>query len=147
MTKVSEKRRTELYRRHTMQFMTAPIKEFLEAKGFHVDEPAVIKGKSGVKHMFDIVAHKGDITRNVIVIDITTFTKDMPEQPVIAMFAKIIDVSPDKAYLITIPRITENSKKLAKLYNIEIIEAKNQKEAIDALEERMTLASGKIKIN
>ena len=32
MTKVSEKRRTELYRRHTMQFMTVPIKEFLEAK-------------------------------------------------------------------------------------------------------------------
>lgn len=97
--------------------------------------------------MFDIAAYKGDITRNVTVIDVATFTKDMPEQPVIAMFAKIIDISPDKAYLITIPRITENSKKLAKLYDIEIIEAKNQKEAIEALEERTTYTSGKIKIN
>jgi hypothetical protein len=134
MTKVSEKRRTGLRKYHNVQFMVIGIKEFLEAKGFHVDSPAVIKGKSGVEHKFDIVAYKGDITRNLAVIDVTTSTKDMPEQPVIAMFAKIIDVSPDKAYLIVIPRMTENSKKLAKLYDIEIIEAKNQKEAIEALE-------------
>jgi hypothetical protein len=134
MMKVNRRGQTELYKHNNKEAMTNAMKEFLEAKGFHVDSPAVIKGKSGVEHMFGIVAYKGDITRNLAVIDVTTSTKDMPEQPVIAMFAKIIDVSPDKAYLIVIPRMTENSKKLAKLYDIEIIEAKNQKEAIEALE-------------
>jgi hypothetical protein len=56
---------------------------------------------------------------------------------VIALFAKIFDVLPDHAYLIAIPRMSENGKKMADLYNIQIIEAKNQKEAIKTLKEKM----------
>jgi hypothetical protein len=59
------------------------------------------------------------------------------EQPVIALFAKIFDVSPDKAYLIAIPKVSDNGKKMAKLYNIQIVEARNQKEAIKALKEKI----------
>jgi len=60
------------------------------------------------------------------------------EQPVIAMFAKIFDVSPNRAYLIAIPRLNDNARKMAELYNIQTIEAKNQKEAIDKLREKVT---------
>jgi len=56
---------------------------------------------------------------------------------VIALFAKIFDVSPDQAYLIAIPKMSENGKKMAQLYNIRLIEARDQKEAIDALKERV----------
>jgi hypothetical protein len=59
------------------------------------------------------------------------------EQPVIALFAKIFDVSPDYAYLIAIPGICENGKKMAQLYKIRIIEAKNQEEAIKALRDKL----------
>jgi len=59
------------------------------------------------------------------------------EQPVIALFAKIYDVSPEKAYLIAIPKMSENGKKMAELYNIKIIEAKNQKEAIKQLKGKL----------
>jgi hypothetical protein len=55
------------------------------------------------------------------------------------MFAKVYDVSPDRAILVTIPRMSENGRKLASLYKIELIEGKNQKEALKALEKAMGL--------
>jgi hypothetical protein len=55
------------------------------------------------------------------------------------LFAKIYDVAPDRACLIAIPKINENGKKMAKLYNITLIEARNPKEAIMALEESCRL--------
>jgi len=116
----------------------APIREFLEDNGFEVETPAFLKGKSGANHMFDIAAYKGDITRKVLVIDLSTSTEGIvSEQPVIALFAKTFDVSPDSAYLIAIPKMGENGKKMAELYNIQIIEAKNREEAIKTLKEKM----------
>ncbi|MDH5459457.1 MAG: hypothetical protein OEW71_00265 [Candidatus Bathyarchaeota archaeon] len=114
--------------------MITPIREFLQENGFEVESPAFLKGKSGANHIFDIVAYKGDKTRKVTVIDLASSTENaVPEQPVIALFAKIYDVSPDNAYLIAIPKVSENGKKMAESYNIKIVEAKNQKEAIKGL--------------
>jgi hypothetical protein len=119
--------------------LVAPIKEFLTICGFDVDGPAFLKGKSGANHMFDIVAHKKGDAKKVTVIDVATLAEGtVAEQSVIALFAKVFDVSPDSAYLIAIPKMSDNGKKMAELYNIQIIEAKNQKEATKALKERMT---------
>jgi len=115
-----------------------PMSEFLRESGFEVESRAFLKGKSGANHMFDIVAYKGDVKRKVTVIDLAISTEDaVPEQPVIALFAKIFDVSPDSAYLIAIPKMSENGKKMAELYNIKVVEAKNQKEAIEALKDKL----------
>lgn len=115
-----------------------PIRDFLRENGFEVESPAFLKGKSGANHIFDIAAFKGEMVRKVTVIDLATSTQDVvPEQPIIALFAKVYDVSPDHAYLIAIPELSENGKKMAELYNIQIIEAKNQKEVIKALKEKM----------
>jgi hypothetical protein len=114
----------------------APIRDFLVENGFEVESPAFIKGKSGANHMFDIAACKEEeeAARKVTVIDLATSAENaVSEQPVIALFAKIYDVSPEKAYLIAIPKMSENGKKMAELYSIKLIEAKNQKEAIKAL--------------
>jgi transcription elongation factor Elf1 len=115
--------------------LVAPIQEFLQSRGFTVESPGFLKGKSGASHMFDVAASRGDIPRSVIVIDIAT-SKDEPvsEQSIVSMFAKVFDVTPDKACLIAIPKMSENGGKLAELYNITLIEAKNQNEAIKALE-------------
>jgi len=118
----------------------APIRDFLAWYGFEVKSPAFIKGKSGTNHMFDIAAYKGEekAARKVTVIDLATSTENaVSEQPVIALFAKIYDVSPEKAYLIAIPKMSENGKKMAELYSIKIIEAKNQKEAIKELKGKL----------
>jgi transcription elongation factor Elf1 len=116
----------------------APVRDFLQEKGFEVESPAFLKGKSGANHQFDIAAYEGEMTRKVTVIDFATSTEGIvPEQPVIALFAKIYDVSPDNAYLIVIPKISDNGRKMAELYDIRLIEAKNQKEAIKALNEKL----------
>lgn len=115
-----------------------PMSEFLRENGFEVESRAFLKGKSGANHMFDIVAYKGDVKRKVTVIDLAISTEDaVPEQPVIALFAKIFDVSPDSAYLIAIPEMSENGKKMAGLYNIKVVEAENQEDVIEALKDKL----------
>ncbi|PMB75332.1 MAG: hypothetical protein C0193_00925, partial [Candidatus Bathyarchaeota archaeon] len=116
----------------------SPIREFLVENGFEVESPAFVKGKSGANHMFDIAAYLKDEKHKITVIDIATSAENaVSEQPIIALFAKVFDVSPESAYLIAIPKVSENGKKMAELYNIKVIEAKNQKEAIKALKEEM----------
>jgi hypothetical protein len=116
----------------------APIREFLVEKGFEVETPAFVKGKSGANHIFDIAAYLKGGRQKITVIDIATTTENaVSEQPIIALFAKIFDVSPESAYLIAIPKVSENGKKMAELYNIKVIEAKNQKEAVKALKDKM----------
>jgi hypothetical protein len=118
--------------------LIAPLREFLVETGFEVEAPSFLKGKSGANHMFDVVARKGDTARKVTVIDLATSTGSaVSEQPVIGLFAKIFDVSPSNAYLIAVPRMTENAKKMAELYNIQVIEATNEKEVVKALKEKM----------
>jgi transcription elongation factor Elf1 len=115
--------------------LIAPMREFLESRGFEVESPGFLKGKSGASHMFDITASPTGVKRNLTVIDLATSTDDVAsEQPVIAMFAKIYDVSPDRAYLVAIPRMSENGKKLAALYKIQLVEAKDPKGVIEAFE-------------
>jgi len=115
--------------------LIAPIREFLEERGFKVETPGFLKGASGASHMFDITASKEEISRYIAVFDMAASTDDVvAEQPVIALFAKIYDVAPDKACLIAIPKMNESGKKLATLYKINLIEAKDQKEVIKALQ-------------
>ena len=116
----------------------APIREFLAENGFEVEAPAFIKGKSGANHMFDIAAYKGGKTEKVTVMDVAISTENaVMEQPVIALFAKMYDVSPEHAFLVAIPKLSENAKKMAELYNIKVIEAKDAKEVMEALKEKL----------
>jgi transcription elongation factor Elf1 len=115
-----------------------PIIDFLRENRFGVESPAFLKGKSGANHMFDIAAFKGGAKRSTTVIDLTTsIGNTVSEQPIIAMFAKIYDVSPDNAYLIAIPKLSEDGRKMAGMYKIQVIEAKDQEEAIRALENKL----------
>ncbi len=114
--------------------LVAPIKEFLTEIGLEVEGPAFLKGKSGANHMFDVVARSKDASGKTTVIDLATSLEgSVSEQPVIALFAKIFDVSPQRAFLVAIPRMNDNGKKMAELYNIRVIEARDQKEAVKSL--------------
>jgi len=118
--------------------MIAPIKEFLTKEGYKVESPAFLKGKSGANHFFDFVARKEPSDGKVVVIDLAISSEGaISEQPVIGLFAKIFDVSPDNAYLIAVPRMNENAKKMAQLYKIHVVEAKNEKDATKALKEEL----------
>jgi hypothetical protein len=118
--------------------LVSPIKELFAENGFEVQGPAFVKGKSGANHVFDVVAKSKDPSRRLTVVDLAMSTENVvSEQPVIALFAKIFDVSPERAYLIVIPKMGENGKKMAELYNIQVVEARNEKEAIRTLREKL----------
>jgi hypothetical protein len=119
-------------------FLVAAIREILRAEGLKVESPGLIKGKSGANHFFDIVAYQEDKLQRVIVVDLAMSGGNaVSEQPVIALFAKIFDVGPERAFLIAIPKLSENGKKMAELYKIRAIEAKNQEEAVATLKESL----------
>lgn len=131
---------SDIAKKETLRGMViiAPIRDFLQKNGFTVECPGFLKGKSGATHMFDIAAFKGEISQRVTVIDLAMASgEEVSEQPIIAMFAKTYDVSPHKACLIAIPKASDNGRKMATLYNIELIEAKDQNEAIKMLEEKL----------
>jgi len=116
--------------------LTVPIIEFLEDLGFEVESPGFLNGKSGTRHMFDLTAVSAGKKKNTTVIDFATSTDDVvSEHSVIAMFAKIFDATPDRACLVAIPKMSENGRKLASLYKIDLVEAKNQSMAIEALKD------------
>ncbi len=115
-------------------FLIGPMRDFLQSREFEVESPGFMKGKSGTNHTFDIRAWKREKPQDNTVIDLaTTSASAVSEQPVIAMFAKVFDVNPDKACLIAVPRMCEGGKKLAALYKIKLIEAKSQKGVLAAL--------------
>jgi transcription elongation factor Elf1 len=119
--------------------LTVPIIEFLEGLGFEVESPGFLNGKSGTRHMFDLTAVSAGKKKNTTVIDFATSTDDVvSEQSVIAMFAKIFDATPDRACLVAIPKMSKNGRKLATLYKINLVEAKNQSMAIDSLKSCVT---------
>ncbi len=116
--------------------LVAAIKDFLVKEGLKVESPALLKGKSGANHSFDIVATKDGAKSMVVDLAMSAETV-VSEQPVIALFAKIFDVTPERAYLIAVPKLSENAKKMAELYHIIAIEAKNQDEAIASLKQKL----------
>ena len=114
--------------------LVAPIREFLESFGFKVESPGFLKGRSGTSHTFDVAASRGGVDRNITVIDLAASTGGVvTEQTVIAMFAKVYDVAPDGACLVAIPKMSKDGKRLAELYKIKLIEAKDYKEAMKGL--------------
>jgi hypothetical protein len=121
-------------------FLVSAIREFLINARLKVESPGLLKGKSGADHSFDIVAYKADKSQAIVVDLAMSSGIFVSEQPVIALFAKIFDVSPEKSYLIAIPKLNENGKRMAELYKIHAIEARNQEEAIAALQESLEAA-------
>lgn len=118
-------------------FVFSIIRKILSKKGWKVQSPAVIKGKSGADHSFDLIGYK-ESKKEKIVIDVAISSeKSVSEQPIIALFAKIFDVAPKKSLLICIPKLNNNGKKMAELYKIDVIEAKNKKSLLEKLRESL----------
>ncbi|MEM3774783.1 MAG: hypothetical protein QXX92_07295 [Candidatus Bathyarchaeia archaeon] len=117
----------------------APIGKLLEDRGFKVETPGFVEGRSGVRHMFDMIAYNNGRKPYKIAINISTSTDGKPvqEQAIIDMFAKAYDSNIEKAILIAMPKISENGKRLANLYKIRIIEAKNPEEALEKVKDSL----------
>ena len=112
--------------------LTNPITELLDELGYSVKSPGYLTGKSGTIHKFDLTA-TDEKSNSVTAIDLAMTDDVVSEQCVISMFAKIFDTTPAKACLVAIPQMSENGKNLAKLYKIDLVEAKDKSKALKAL--------------
>ncbi len=118
-------------------FLIGPIRDLFLKEGLKVESPAYLTGKSGAKHSFNLAAYKNGGNKPIVVDLAMSNEGAVAEQPVIALFAKTFDVSPDKAFLVAVPKLNENARKMAELYNIQTIDARNQGEAVESLKQKL----------
>ncbi|MEM3596769.1 MAG: hypothetical protein QXJ53_01360 [Candidatus Bathyarchaeia archaeon] len=117
----------------------AHIGKLLEDRGFKVEIPGFFEGRSGVRHMFNLIAYNNGRKPYKVAINTSTSTDEKPvhEQAIIDMFAKAYDSNIEKTILIAMPKIGENGKRLANLYKIRIVEAKNPEEALEKVKDSL----------
>ena len=113
--------------------LISPIVELLRERGYEVESPGFLNGRSGTRHQFDIVAHRNGIIRSSIAIDVVISNSMVDERYVITTFAKTFDAHPNESILIAIPGLNDAGRRLADTYQITVVEAKNAKEAINKL--------------
>jgi hypothetical protein len=91
----------------------------------------VIKGKSGVFHVFDAAATDGDGT--LVAVDIAHSDKLVDEVPLLRFYVKCLDTNSEKRILLCIPGATEKTKKLAPIFSVIIVECKDLWEVSEGL--------------
>ncbi len=93
------------------------VADALREAEYSASAPGVLKGESGIDYNFDVVASRKDKTWVLDICADTTTEADA----VLSLFAKILDVKPDKATLLAKPMITPQTGKLAQMYNIQVV--------------------------
>lgn len=117
---------------------------FFKSLGYAIVTPASVSGKSGTKHLFDILilgkvgwvmpypsvatsAHQKDNGNTVI--QVLKSSKPIDIEEITRIYGKINDIEWD-SLIFVIPGMTDNARKYAAAYNIKIIEGKTIKEAL-----------------
>ncbi|RLI34500.1 hypothetical protein DRO53_03375 [Candidatus Bathyarchaeota archaeon] len=110
------------------------LAESFTSAGYNVRFIENLEGLSGSMHKFDIVAYKIEKEKEIkVVLDLYKGEGEVDGSVVISMFAKVLDVKPDKAVCVAIPSLSGVGKNLAKQYNIEVVEGSNAEEAASTL--------------
>ncbi len=110
-----------------------PIGATLSDFEYNVEMPGQVAGRSGALHRFDAVASKG--SSDLVVLDVIASEHEVDETPIASLYAKVFDVSPTQTILVAIPRLSEKAKKLASLYRITAIEARDSQQAAGLLKQ------------
>ena len=114
----------------------------LSKDGIKSQAPAMIVGKSGIKHEFALAVVGGD-GKPKVVVDTELSIKDVDEMKVLKFYVKVFDVSPGKAVLCVSPRLNERGRSLAKEYQILVAEDEVPKNLVTAAESLLRkIASG-----
>ena len=106
----------------------------MKEKGFTVESPGTMKGKSGIDYPFDIIATKED-KKTVFVI--ATDAREVEQEVIIGFFAKIYDCKPEKAIIVGIPRLSTESLGLTSLYRIDVFEGNELKGILEKLKQAL----------
>jgi glycosyltransferase involved in cell wall biosynthesis len=94
------------------------VTSVLREANYSARSPGMIRGASGIEYDFDIVASRDN---EVWVFDVSADDASSESNAVLSLFAKVLDVRPNKATLLAMPTITPQVGKLAKMYNIQVL--------------------------
>ncbi|MEM2364599.1 MAG: hypothetical protein QW371_02635 [Candidatus Bathyarchaeia archaeon] len=108
----------------------ASISDYLESRGYRIEESSTLRGASGAEHVFDFVAKKGG---DYLLISIASSDSEVGEGEVVEFFAKVFDVRPAKAVLVAMPRLSGDALRLAKFYRIAIAEGRDAGEVVASM--------------
>jgi hypothetical protein len=89
--------------------------------------PLLVTGKSGVRHSFTFGF--GDSERPYVACDLVEGSEPLDETKVLSLFIKVYDIGAKNAILCAVPSLVPQAKKLASLYKIIVIEARDRNDA------------------
>ena len=104
------------------------ITGLLRSRGFEVQVPGLVNGRSGETHMFDLVAEVGP--EKSLALDVFVADGHVPDRVVTLMFAKLYDTTFTDAFLVAMPGLGQEGHRLASLYRIRLIEGRTRDEVL-----------------
>jgi hypothetical protein len=114
-----------------------PIVNLLKENGYLVESPGTIKGKSGIDHIFDIIAYRQSNEKNIFAITIASSFDKVDSEVIVSHFSKAFDANPSRSIIVAIPALNEEGNRLAELYGIEIVNGNTLKEVRKTFKERI----------
>ena len=114
--------------------LKAQIKEYLQQQGYEITEGAKLLGKSGIEHIFDMLAQRDDgFTSHTLAVCIAVGGNREMEVGTIFSFAnKAYDTSIHDRVLIAIPELSHEAKQLAQKQRIKVIDVEEIKSLLDS---------------
>ncbi len=127
-----------------------PVIEALRAKGWKVEAPARIRGKSSVEHTFSLSVSYGGDTRDSVDAVVDIIVSDiLVDESALSIVLKAMDVNAAKKLLLVVPGLTDKARTLFDYYNtfdVYVLECQNVSQINGALFEVLTsLAKIRIK--
>lgn len=116
------------------------IEQLLTQTGFYVEPLAVALGqKSGIQHYFSLIAKKTFEDREInVVVDHAIDDIEVGPSPLILYTYKISEVKTDIPLFVAIPRLSETARKIARGYNIMVVEGMpTRKEQLNQLQRQI----------
>jgi DNA-directed RNA polymerase subunit RPC12/RpoP len=103
--------------------------------GLYPRHPAIVKGKSGVKHEFSIGFWKDAkyIGSPDVAVEIRIHDEEIDEIMVLALYAKMIDVGVKNVILAVSRELNGEARKLAGTYGIKLVESRDLNELIERI--------------
>ncbi|MEM3522548.1 MAG: restriction endonuclease [Candidatus Bathyarchaeia archaeon] len=112
-----------------------PLIKILKKEGYSTESFGTLLGISGVNHTFELIARKNS---EVIAITIVSDVKEVGVDVVTSHFAKAYDAHPTKSMIIAFPKLSNEAKKLANLYAIDVIEGETIEEIKKRFERKIS---------
>jgi len=111
----------------TRLLICKPVSDALNDAKLTPTMPGILEGKSGINHTFGIMGINKN--KKIVAIDLAISKSRINEGPILAMSAKVMDTNPTKAIIIAVPGLQDNARKVAGIYNIQVIEGDTVEDA------------------